>query len=172
VTEHAKAGITIRKAGTEILDRLEPLWLALHDHHQAVAPPAVYQPGERSWRARRAAYAQWLAAPGSFVLVAERGGSLLGYALVAVRPGPDDTWASGDRLAELETLSVAPEVRGQGIGSRLLDAVDAELARLGIGDLFIAALVGNEGAIRLYERRGLRPVMTYLARFAADGKPG
>jgi ribosomal protein S18 acetylase RimI-like enzyme len=92
----------------------------------------------------------------------------VGYALVTVRPGPDDTWVSGGRLAELETLSVDPEERGQGIGTRLLDAVDAELARLGIGDLFIAALVGNEGALRLYERRGLRPVMTYLARFAAD----
>jgi ribosomal protein S18 acetylase RimI-like enzyme len=172
VTEYAEAEVTIRKAGTEILDRLKPLWLALHDYHQAVAPPAAYQPDERSWRARRAAYAQWLAAPGSFMLVAERGSALLGYALVAVRPGPDDTWVSGDRLAELETLSVAPEERGQGIGTRLLDAVDAELAGLGIGDLFIAALVGNEGAIRLYERRGLRPVMTYLARFAADGKPG
>lgn len=97
----------------------------------------------------------------------------VGYALVAVRPGPDDTWVSGDRLAELETLPVAPDERGQGIGSRLLDAVDEELARLGIGDLFIAALVGNAAAIRLYERRGLRPVMTYLiARFAADDRPG
>ena len=164
--------VTIRRAGTEILDRLKPLWLALHDHHQSVAPPAAYQPAEQSWQARHAAYKEWLAVPGSFVLVAERGNSLVGYALVAVRPGPDDTWVSGDRLAELETLSVAPGERGQGTGTRLLDAVDAELARLGIGDLFIAALVGNEGAIRLYERRGLRPVMTYLARFAADSKPG
>ena len=170
--EHARTAVTIRKAGPEIFDRLKPLWLALHGHHQSVAPPAVYQPDERSWHARRAAYEQWLASPGSFVLVAERGNSVVGYALVAVRPGPDDTWVSGDRLAELETLSVAPEERGQGVGTRLLDAVDAELARLGIGDLFIAALVGNEGAIRLYERRGLRPVMTYLARFAADSKPG
>jgi GNAT superfamily N-acetyltransferase len=71
----------------------------------------------------------------------------VGYALVAVRPGPDDTWVSGDRLAELETLPVAPDERGQGIGSRLLDAVAKELARLGIGDLFIAALVGNAAAI-------------------------
>lgn len=94
----------------------------------------------------------------------------MGYALVAVRSGPDDTWVSGSQLAELEKLSVAPSERGHGIGTRLLDAVDAELERLGIGDLFIAALVGNDDAIRLYERRGLRPVMTYLARFAADDR--
>lgn len=68
--------------------------------------------------------------------------------------------------------AIAPEERGQGIGTRLLDAVDTELERLGIGDLFIAALVGNEGAVRLYERRGLRPVMTYLARFAAGDQRG
>jgi ribosomal protein S18 acetylase RimI-like enzyme len=51
----------------------------------------------------------------------------------------------------------------------LLDAVDARLAELGIGDVFIAVLTGNADALRFYERRGLRPVMTHLARFAAEG---
>lgn len=221
--------ISISKAGIEVVDRLEPLWLALHEHHQKVVPDAVYQPRDASWKARRTAYTEWLAAPGSFVLLAEAkavaeaeaeavaeakakakakakaetlagttanpdadtiaepetpvGGTagaeadtgagvatteLLGYALVQVRPGPDDTWVTGSRMAELQTLSVAPEARGRGVGSMLLDRVDAELDAAGIGDLFIAALHGNDGAIRLYERRGLRPVAIHLARFAAD----
>jgi ribosomal protein S18 acetylase RimI-like enzyme len=162
------ADIDISKAGGEVLDRLEPLWLALHEHHQRVAPPAVYQPRERSWAARRSAYVEWLSSPGSFVLLAEQAGELVGYALVHVQAGPDDTWVTGDRIAELETLSVAPEARGRGIGSLLLDRVDAELAGQGVKDLFVAALVGNDDAIRLYERRGMRPVMTYLAKFDAD----
>jgi ribosomal protein S18 acetylase RimI-like enzyme len=161
--------VSISRAGAEALDRLEPLWLALHEHHQTVAPPAAYQPRHRSWEARRRAYAEWLAEPGSFVLLAERAGELVGYALVQVRPGPDDTWVTGDRIAELQTVSVAPSERGHGIGTQLLDRVDTELAAQGIGDLFIAALQGNDAAIRLYERRGLRPVMVHLARFAADG---
>jgi ribosomal protein S18 acetylase RimI-like enzyme len=160
--------IEIRKAGIDVVDRLEPLWLALHEHHQTVAPPAVYQPRDRSWAARRDAYVAWMASPGSFILLAERERQLVGYALVHVRPGPDDTWVTGDRIAELETISVAPAMRGRGVGTLLLGRVDAELAAQGIDDLFIAALRGNDAAIRLYERRGLRPVMVHLARFGAD----
>lgn len=162
------ADVTIHKVGAEAVDRLEPLWLALHEHHQSVAPPAVYQPPHRSWAARRGAYLEWLASPGSFILLAEKGQQAVGYAMVHVKPGPDDTWVTGDRIAELETLSVAPAARGAGIGTMLLDGVDAELAAQGIGDLFIAALHGNDAAIRLYQRRGLRPVMVHLARFAAE----
>jgi ribosomal protein S18 acetylase RimI-like enzyme len=160
--------ISISRAGIEVIDRLEPLWLALHEHHQKAMPDAVYQPRDASWAARRSAYVAWLADPGSFILLAHQGSDLVGYALVEVRPGPDDTWVTGARMAELQTLSVAPETRGQGVGTLLLDRVDAELDAAGIGDLFIAALHGNDAAIRLYQRRGLRPVAIHLARFAAD----
>ncbi|MDI2130698.1 GNAT family N-acetyltransferase [Yinghuangia seranimata] len=158
--------VTIRVAGAEALDSLEPLWLALHEHHQRVAPPAVYQPPAASWRARRGSYEHWLA-EGGFVLLAERGSDLVGYALVEIQDGPDDTWVTGSRIAEVQTLSVAPAERGLGTGTRLLDAVDAHLAELGIEDVFIGVLTGNDDALRFYERRGLRPVMTYVARFKA-----
>jgi hypothetical protein len=34
-------GVEISRAGAEVLDRLEPLWLELHHHHQAVAGRAL-----------------------------------------------------------------------------------------------------------------------------------
>ena len=43
-----------------------------------------------------------------------------------------DTWVTGDTIAELESIAVAPEHRGAGIGTKLLDAVDVELERRGI----------------------------------------
>ncbi len=46
----------------------------------------------------------------------------VGYAFVTVGPGYA-SWATGDRLAELETLSVLPEHRGSGLGAALLDTV-------------------------------------------------
>jgi ribosomal protein S18 acetylase RimI-like enzyme len=79
----------------------------------------------------------------------------------------DDTWVSGDRVAEIETLVVAPAARGTGAGSALLDAVDAELAAKGIDDVLIAAFVTNTDAIRLYERRGFRPASLHMIRLAA-----
>lgn len=165
------ADVTIRVAGAEVLDALEPLWLELHHHHQSVVShhAAVYQDDRSSWAARRAAYERWLAEDtDSFVALAERGGTLIGYALVEILPGPDDTWVTGSRMADVQSVSVAPAERGHGIGTMLLDAVDARLAALGIKDIFIGVLVGNNRARRFYERRGLRPVITQMARFEAE----
>lgn len=55
---------------------------------------------------------------------------------------------TGERAAELETLAVLPSSRGRGVGSRLMDAVDDELARLGIDDLWVAVVAGNDAARR------------------------
>ena len=53
--------------------------------------------------------------------LAERDGALVGYAMVAIKTSAetefDDTWQSGDRVAEIETLVVLPEARGEGVGS-------------------------------------------------------
>jgi ribosomal protein S18 acetylase RimI-like enzyme len=165
--------VVITRVGAEALDRLEPLWIELHHHHQAVAGDALrpYVDDAYSWAARRAMYAGFLAAPhGSFVLLAERADALLAYAMVAITPVEetwvDDTWRTGPLVAEIETLSVAPEARGQGLGGALLDRIDAELADAGIPDVVVGAFAANAGALALYERRGFRPTWNYLSRFA------
>jgi ribosomal protein S18 acetylase RimI-like enzyme len=166
--------LTITRAGAEALDRLRPLWLALHHHHQAVGGERLgpYVDDDASWAARRALYAGFLAG-GGFALLAEQDGALTGYAMVAIKTSTetelDDTWRSGERVAEIETLVVLPEARGGGVGSALLDAVDAELEAAGIHDVLIAAFVTNADAIRLYERRGFRPASLHLIRLA--GRP-
>ena len=162
---------TISLAGSEALDRLRPLWLALHHHHQAVGGERLgpYVDDDASWSARRELYAGFLA-DGGFAVLAEDGDALVGYAMVAVKTSAetelDDTWVSGDRVADIETLVVLPEARGGGVGSALLDAVDDELAARGIEDVLIAAFVTNVDAIRLYERRGFRPASLYMIRLA------
>ena len=65
------------------------------------------------------------------------------------------------------SLSVARESRRQGIGGRLIDYVDAELASRAIRDWRVAATIVNSDAQRLYERRGLQPAEIILYRFAA-----
>jgi len=165
---------TITRAGAEALDRLRPLWLALHHHHQAVGGERLgpYVDDDASWAARRELYAGFLAG-GGFAVLAEEDGALVGYAMVAIKTSTetelDDTWRSGERVAEIETLVVLPEARGGGVGSALLDAVDDELAAIGVGDVLIAAFVTNTEAIRLYERRGFRPASLHMIRLA--GRP-
>ena len=77
-----------------------------------------------------------------------------------------DTWRTGARIAEIESLAVTAERRGEGIGSALMDAVERELAARGLDDVILGVLPGNADAIRLYERRGFRPTWMYMSRFA------
>jgi ribosomal protein S18 acetylase RimI-like enzyme len=76
-----------------------------------------------------------------------------------------NTWVTGGRIGEIESLSVLPEHRGTGIGSALLDAPEQALAAAGVVDLVIGVLPGHAPAIRLYERRGFLPTWSYLSRF-------
>jgi ribosomal protein S18 acetylase RimI-like enzyme len=157
--------LTIDAIASGRLDELAPLWLALHRHHQAIGSHPLVSDETASWQARRAQYAAWLAADEAFILLAARQGRAVGYATVHFHDGPDDTFPVGARWAEIYTLSVAPEARGQGIGSRLLDAIDERLAAMGIDDLAVGTMVENADALRLYERRGFVPREIFLIRF-------
>ncbi|MFN8108572.1 MAG: GNAT family N-acetyltransferase [Thermoleophilia bacterium] len=108
-----------------------------------------------SWARRVRQYRTLLEAGEGFILVAHDGAVPRGYATVEIRD-PDDTYGFGGRYAEVVTLGVSEAVRGRGIGSRLLDHVDAELSRRGVHAQIISVMVGNDGARRLYERRGFR----------------
>ena len=150
----------------EGLDALEPLWIALHRHHRTVVPSSAMLVDDDavSWSRRRALYRGWMESGDALVLVARRGGAPVGYAVAQLQDGPDDTFAVGARYAELYSLSVAPEERGGGVGTALMDALDERLAALGIADLSIAVMAGNEDALRFYRRRGLVPVEVVLWR--------
>jgi GNAT superfamily N-acetyltransferase len=165
-------GVSISFGSATDIGLLRPFWLALHHIHQEADPElAPHVDDETSWSRRRTLYGHCLESPDAFLLLVHRDGSLIGYALVAVEPDGDvlwsDTWQVGEKVAELETMYLVPEERGQGLGGLLLDTVEAELEARGIPDLAIGAVPGNTGALRFYERRGFRPTWTIVTRFAA-----
>ena len=131
------------------------------------------RPEPESWERRRRQYEGWLADEGSFVLVARRAGAPAGYILVHVGEG-DETYATGERLATIETLVVAATERDSGIGGLLFDAAMEELGRLGIDDLLVGHMDGNEAARRFYERRGFIPFvhLLYARRPGAEPRGG
>jgi ribosomal protein S18 acetylase RimI-like enzyme len=147
------------------LDDLQPVWRALYEHHTALSPHLRDRevPFEQAWESRREIERQWFTAePESFVLAARDTDRYVGYAFVRVRPGAGfaASWTASDPLAELAILVVLPEMRGQGVGSMLLDEVEARLCELGIEDMLIGVITTNTDAMRLYERRGAVPFLT------------
>jgi N6-L-threonylcarbamoyladenine synthase len=93
-------------------------------------------------------FAEELEAPSRALIVAEKDGIVVGYAVVMVIEGE----------AHLMNLAVRAEWRGQGIGHAL--AVHALECAAGLGAQLITLEVrpGNAAAIRLYERLGMRAV--------------
>ena len=141
------------------LDALEPLWNALQAHHSQINPSLGDATPRRdaadAWRMRRSKYERWLQEPKAFFVVARKSGEPVGYAFVTVGPGYA-SWATGEQLAELETLSVLPDHRSAGTGRKLLDAVWARLGEHGVADLAVTTTKTNIDAQRFYERHGLK----------------
>ena len=143
-----------RLDGTQI-DLLEPLWRSLIDHIRELGSVVSLVPHEQSWPRRRAIYEELFADGESFALGAWRGAQLVGYAMVHIAP-PDAVWFTGSRYAELTSLCLAPAERGDGLGTELLDAVEARLLERGLDEYVIGVDTVNDGARRFYERRGFR----------------
>jgi [ribosomal protein S18]-alanine N-acetyltransferase len=65
---------------------------------------------------------------------------------------------SGAGEMHLLNLTVSPPWQGRGLGSRLLDALEAQSRRLGLETLWLEVRAGNERARDLYRRRGFAEV--------------
>jgi ribosomal protein S18 acetylase RimI-like enzyme len=151
--------------GVEIADSLETLWLSLFDHHidiGAAGLPVVER--ELSWPRRRRLYVELLAAPDAAVVVARRGAVAIGYCLVRVHHGADDTWPTGELIGEVESLAVVASERGHGVGTLLLDAGEEHLSAMGAHDVLIGVLAGNDSALEFYRRRRMTPALVTMLR--------
>jgi ribosomal protein S18 acetylase RimI-like enzyme len=161
--------IEIARGSAADIPRLEPLWVAVHHVHQESMPElAPYVDDTTTWAYHRDLYAELLAQRDSILLLASIDGELAGYGLACVHDVAGtwipDTWVTGARIGEVESLSVSAEHRGAGLGTRLLDALETHLREAGAEDIIIGALPGNP-AVRLYERRGYKPTWLYLSKF-------
>lgn len=141
--------MAVRAATGEDVAAVASMWVALaaeqreHGSHLLAV--------ENQSRARDLV-AQYVHAGG--VAVAERGGDRVGFVMCHTETGLYET--DGTR-GVVDNLYVDPEHRGDGVGSRLLDWAEDALRDDGADVLAVEALWANEGARRLYERRGYAP---------------
>ncbi|HST75874.1 MAG TPA: GNAT family N-acetyltransferase [Acetobacteraceae bacterium] len=140
--------VTIRPSHDADLDAI----VAIYGHHvrHGTASFETEPPPPEEMRRRRAD----LLARGFPYLVAEAGGTVLGYAYA----GPYRPRAAYRDTAE-NSVYLRPDAAGQGIGTRLLTALIAECEALGLRQM--VAVVGdsaNLASIRLHQRCGFRLV--------------
>jgi ribosomal protein S18 acetylase RimI-like enzyme len=156
--------VRIVAGGASDVQRLAPLWAAMHAHHSTMeAEVGRTRPVEDSWLRRRAQYEHWFAERNAILLLAQRDDrpDPVGYAMLTIGPGPA-TWDLGERVGELESLSVMADERGRGVGQALLSAARAAARELGAERLFVGVAHANAGALRFYEREGFRPFYALL----------
>ena len=147
----------IRRGNRDDVERLEPLWQALRTHHATLPAVRPVVSPEESWAHRRRQYLEWLSGDHHALLLAERGGEPVGYAVVSIGEGPGATWDVGERTAELETLSVLESERGSGVGRALTEAAVEVAAEAGAESVFVGVAHSNSDAIRFYDRQGFEP---------------
>ncbi len=108
--------------------------------------------------------------------VAESEGRIVGH--IALRAGTADAsaavWSDAaglppEQLAAITRLFVSLDSRGTGVGRELLDAACLEAAARGLRPA-LDVVETNRAAIRLYERRGWKRVLSEPWAAAQDGK--
>ena len=153
----------IRRGTRDDVDRLEALWRALREHHATLPAMPAVRSIEDSWAHRRGEYLAWLSGERHILLLAERAGQPIGYAVVSIGGGAA-TWDIGEPTAEIETLSVLESERGKGVGHALTRAAVEAASEAGAGAVLVGVAHSNEDAIRFYEREGFEPFYVSLIR--------
>jgi ribosomal protein S18 acetylase RimI-like enzyme len=150
------------RADASRIDELEPLWLALREHHGSVTGHwGPLRPADDSWARRRKTYADILCEGGS-LYVAIDDGAIVGHAICEHQEGGSPTWEWPQDSLSIADLVVLPEARGRGVGDLLLQAIEAEAGARGVAAVDLNTAAPNETARRFYERHGYRvDLVTY-----------
>jgi len=159
--------ITIRPARPADRDVLGRYGGALMRQHHAFDPQRFILSGNPE-----AGYGRFLVSqldePDTVVVVAERGGAVIGYAYASLEPM---SWKDlRAACGYLHDVYVDESARGAGAGARLVRAAIEWLEAHGAPRVVLTSAAANHGAQRLFERLGFRRTMVEMTR-EAGGDP-
>jgi ribosomal-protein-alanine N-acetyltransferase len=100
--------------------------------------------------------------PRSTTMVAELNGEIAGFCVV------DWKLESGRKIGHFITIDVAPELRRNGLGRRLMQMGEANLAAMGCIAITLEVAVNNAAAQAFYERLGYGQT-GWIPGYYADG---
>jgi GNAT superfamily N-acetyltransferase len=144
--------IFVRTARMADYEALVGLFDELDELHRQ-ARPDVFQRFDGPARTREQ-IEQWLAGPGSTVLVAECGQDVVGLAVLLTRPPPVFRGIVPNKVIELDNIVVRADRRGQSIGRKLLEATLDWSRGQGASHVTVSVHAFNRDARRFYESFG------------------
>jgi GNAT superfamily N-acetyltransferase len=101
---------------------------------------------------------------GSAVFVVEVAGQPVGFAEVYIREDEPNPLRVGRRYAYLQSLMVGEEYRRQGMGTRLVEAVQLWAKGRGATEMRVETWEFGEGPLEFYEGVGYRTLRRMLVR--------
>ena len=147
--------VRIEAAAGSDVEELADLWVALVADQRAYGAHLLAE-------ANRDRVREFLA---NFVatdsVVVARDAGVVGFVMYRIESGAYDQDAT---RGFIDNVFVAPDRRGEGVGSRLLGAAEDTLADRGADLVALSVLADNDAARRLYERRGYRPHRVTMER--------
>jgi len=147
-------------ARADELGAITDMWVRLARGQRAYGSYVRADDNRETMRETLAAH---LAADGLFV--ARVDGDPVGFASVSVEGGALDLDATRGTLSN---LYVEPAFRSRGIGSELLEAVDAAFSEAGVDVVTLEVMADNEAARRFYRSHGFETFRVAMHRPLED----
>jgi ribosomal protein S18 acetylase RimI-like enzyme len=144
----ATADLVIRDARADEHDDIRALTVKAYEQYASIMEPAA-------WEGLRAAMHNALGLDGAERIVAERGGRLVGSAMLF--PPRSDAYAGATSQAgwpELRMLAVDPDARGHRIGEALVRECVRRARRMGATELGLHTSRSMAAAMHMYRRMG------------------
>jgi ribosomal-protein-alanine N-acetyltransferase len=121
----------------------------------------IERAGFGEWAWDRNLFADYKRKCGELFLVAEAGEKVVGYCIGCI----------ARNAASLESIAVAPSMKGKGVADALLRGLLLRLRRRGIGRVGLMVKVTNLRAMGFYEKSGFRRVRR-VPHYYEDGEDG
>lgn len=159
-----RVDIGVVKAAPEHADEIGRLNDAVQRMHAECHPDVFRYPTDRSEVA--AFFRDRIATQDNSVLIASVSGQAVGYVWCEVQRRPPNPFKHARETVYIHQIAVAPEYRGMGVGSKLMQAVAGLAREMDIGRLALDTWEFNAAARAFYEGLGFSPYNVNMWRDA------
>ncbi len=161
--------VAVRRASQPDVPVLAALSELVQQLHHAALPEEFKAPDAR---ANVAFFTARLTEPSVTALLAESGADPVGYALTEQVRREESDFTVPRATLYVQHIAVIPAARRQGVGRRLMAAVDEEARRRGLDEVALDYWSFNTGAQQFYASLGFRAVMTHARRGIPPARTG